>query len=108
MVWLYYYRVSIDLVRWPEQMTSKVLPIFLLMVMLLPRIKRVFAKPSTVEPPVEAASNQQSGAGVAGAPVGWKVISISSLLFLTIVCSNVVVDAADWGYRLAFESESVP
>lgn len=108
MLWLYYYRVPIDPVRWPEQMASKVMPIFLLVVMLLPRIRRVFAKPSRVEPPNEAASRQEAGTGVAEAPIGWRVISIASLLFLIVVCSNLVVDATDWGYRLAFEFEPVP
>ncbi len=29
MVWLYYYRVPIDPARWPEQVASKIMPIFL-------------------------------------------------------------------------------
>ena len=42
--WLYYYRVPIDPAKWPDQVASKILPVFLFAVMLLPRIKRVFAK----------------------------------------------------------------
>ncbi len=76
--------------------------------MLLPRIKRVFAKTAPIEPPIAASSSREERRRVAEAPIRWTVISMSALLFLIVVCSNLVVDAADWGYRLAFESESVP
>jgi hypothetical protein len=33
---------------------------------------------------------------------------VLALLFLLVVCSNLVVDVTDWGYRLAFEAESIP
>ena len=40
--WLCYYHVSVDLANWPDQMISKVMPVFLFVVMLLPPIRRVF------------------------------------------------------------------
>jgi hypothetical protein len=108
VAWLYYYRVAIDPVRWPEQVASKVMPLFLLVVMLLPRIKRVFATGPLNKPPTAQPSDPEGAVAVAEPSIGWAVISLSALLFLIVVCSNLVVDAADWGYRIAFESESVP
>ena len=103
VTWLCYYHVAIDLATWPEQAISKILPVFLFVVMLLPRIKRVFT-----------AQFQRAGARREGASprrfAGRLADSFrcSTLLFLIVVCSNLVVNAADWGYRLMFESESLP
>ena len=108
MAWLYYYRVGIDPMKWPEQVVSKILPLFPLVVMLLPRAKQVFANRARVAPATAEPSDRDGAAALAEASVGWRVISLAALLFLIVVCSNLVVDAADWGYRLAFVSESVP
>ena len=108
MAWLYYYRVGIDPMKWPEQAASKILPLFLLAVMLLPRVKRVFANQARVASATGEPSNRDGAGPLAEASLGWRIISLAALLFLIVVCSNLVVDAADWGYRLAFVSESVP
>jgi hypothetical protein len=108
IAWLYYYRVGIDPMKWPEQVVSKILPLFLLVVMLLPRAKRVFANRARVAPATAEPSDRDGAVALAEASVGWRIISLAALLFLIVVCSNLVVDAADWGYRLAFVSESVP
>jgi hypothetical protein len=108
IAWLYYYRVGIDPMKWPEQVVSKILPLFLLVVMLLPRAKQVFANRARVAPATAEPSDRDGAAALAEASVGWRIISLAALLFLIVVCSNLVVDAADWGYRLAFVSESVP
>jgi hypothetical protein len=108
MAWLYYYRVGIDPMKWPEQVVSKILPLFLLVVMFLPRVKRLFTNRTRVAPPTGEPSNRDGAAALAEASVGRWLISLAALLFLIVVCSNLVVDAAYWGYRLAFVSESVP
>jgi hypothetical protein len=70
----------------------------------LPRTKRLFAK--------DARSKHFSQPGEArfarSRTAGWPVVSLLTLFFLIVVCSNLVVDMADWGYRLTFESEAVP
>jgi hypothetical protein len=108
MAWLYYYRVGIDPMKWPEQVASKILPLFLLVVMFMPRVKRVFTNRARVAPVTGEPSDRDGAAALAEASVGWRIISLTVLLFLIVVCSNLVVDAAYWGYRLAFVSESVP
>jgi hypothetical protein len=108
IAWLYYYRVGIDPMKWPEQVVSKILPLFLLVVMLLPRAKQVFANRARLAPATAEPSDRDGAAALAEGSVGWRIISLAALLFLIVVCSNLVVDAADWGYRLAFVSESVP
>jgi hypothetical protein len=106
--WLYYYRVPIDPAKWPEQVASKMLPVFLWGVMLLPRIKRVFAKEARAVQPTAQSSDPDGVAAPAEALIRPPVISLLALLFLIVVVSNLAVDAADWGNRLVFETESVP
>jgi hypothetical protein len=108
MAWLYYYRVGIDPMKWPEQVASKILPLYLLVVMFLPRVKRLFTNRARVATPTGEPSNPNGDGALAEASVGRRLISLAALLFLIVVCSNLVVDAAYWGYRLAFVSESVP
>ena len=84
------------------------MPLFLFVVMLLPRIKRVFVNGAKPEPLNAETSDPEGASPLTEAPIGWPVVSLATLLFLIVACSNLVVDAADWGYRLAFESESIP
>jgi hypothetical protein len=106
--WLTYYQVRIDPAKWPEHVASKMLPIFLLLTMLMPRIKLVFANRGQVEVSTEQPSVPDGATALAEAPIRWTVTSVLALLFLIVGCSNLVVDLTDWGYRLAFETESVP
>ena len=97
--WLFRYHVAIGAAEWPEQAVSKVMPFFLFGVMLLPRIKRVFAaglrnsRRSPSRSPAEMSP-------LPPAPAGRPMVSLVTLLFLIVVCSNLVVDVADWGHRL--------
>ena len=75
--------------RWPELIASRFMPLFLLVVMLLPRIKRVFAKACessrrSRQPPSE--TGRRRGPDV---PIGGQVISTGAVLFLIVVCSNL-------------------
>jgi uncharacterized membrane protein len=105
IVWRWYYQVAFDPATWPELAVSRIMPLFLLVVMLLPRVKRVFEKGTRAEPPSDKPSDREGATPLEEAPIGWPVVSLPTLLFLIVVCSNMVVDAADWGYRLAFESQ---
>jgi hypothetical protein len=107
VAWMYRYGVDVDPATWPVQLVSKIMPFFLFLVMLLPLTKRLFAS--------GARSNLvgQSGDGegsipLSQAPAGWPVVSFLTLLFLIVVCSNLVVDLADGVYRAVFESEAIP
>jgi hypothetical protein len=110
IVWRWYYHVAFDPAAWPELAATKVMPLFLFVVMLLPRIERVFARrprPASFEDkgknPAESLASESAPGEVEVEPqVGWTVVSLVTLLFLIVVCSNFIVDAADSGYRLLF------
>ncbi len=108
IAWRWYYQVPFDLATWPELLVSRIMPLFLFLVMLLPRIKRVFVKGAKPGPMAAQTSETELAPPLAEAPIGWPVVSLATLLLLIVAGSNLVVDAADWGYRLAFESESIP
>jgi hypothetical protein len=106
--WRCYYRLPIALADWPEQLVSKVLPVYLLVVMFLPAIKRVFPARRRKGASSENAIHPQ-GASQPGEPAtGPLVVSLLTLLFLIVVWSNLVVSGADWGHRALFESGPVP
>ena len=44
------YGVAVDPATWPVQLVSKVMPFFLLLVMLMPLTKRLFAKDARSKP----------------------------------------------------------
>ena len=108
IAWRWYYQVPIDLATWPELLVSRIMPLFLFVVMLLPRIKRVFVKGAKPGPLTAQTSDTELAPPLAESPIGWPVVSLATLLLLIVAGSNLVVDTADWGYRLAFESESIP
>jgi hypothetical protein len=108
IAWRWYYQVPFDLATWPELLVSRIMPLFLFVVMLLPRIKRVFVKGAKPGPLAAQTSETELALPLAEAPIGWPVVSLATLLLLIVAGSNLVVDTADWGYRLAFESESIP
>jgi hypothetical protein len=105
--WMYRYGVDVDPATWPVQFASKVMPFFLLLVMLLPRTKRLFAKDARSKHLSEPGEGEGSLL-LDPAPAGWPVVSVATVLFLLVVCSNLIVDTADWVYRLIFEAEAVP
>jgi hypothetical protein len=102
--WMYRYGVDVDPATWPVQLTSKVMPFFLLLVMLLPRTKRLFAQSKQLSQPADG----EGSLPLALAPAGWPVVSVLTVLFLVVVCSNLAVDMADWVHRLTFEADAVP
>jgi hypothetical protein len=107
VAWLWHYGVYVDPATWPVQLVSKVMPFFLLLVMLLPQTKRLFAR----DPRSKIRDQPDDGEGslpLTRAFAGWSAVSLLTVLFLIVVCSNLVVDMADWGYRLTFESEAFP
>jgi hypothetical protein len=108
IAWRWYYQVPFDLATWPELAVSRIMPLFLLTVMLLPRIKRVFVKGARPEPLTAEASQPELPSPRTDAPMSWPIVSLATLLLLIVASSNLIVDAADWGYRLAFEAGSIP
>jgi hypothetical protein len=82
---------SFDLAFWPELVAARVLPFFLLVVMLLPRTARVFS-----------ADYRASVAGRPPAPtpvVKPSPVTLMTLAFLVILGSVVAVNATDWMIR---------
>ncbi len=96
--WLWHYHAAVDLARWPDNLISLGLPVFLWVVMLLPRIRGAFAsavestKPSDREPSLP----------------GWPWLSLPALLLLIVLSSTVAVDAVDWAFRMAIEPGELP
>jgi hypothetical protein len=107
VAWLWPYGVAVDPATWPVQLVSKVMPFVLLFVMILPRTKRLFAKDARSTLLSEPGGDEGSRP-LTEAPASWPVVSLLTWLFLIVVCSNLVVDVADWCYRLTFESEAIP
>jgi hypothetical protein len=101
VAWMFRYGVAVDLATWPVQLVSKVMAVFLLLVM------RVFAENARSETLTQK-SQHEGSLPLPEAPAGWPVLPLLTLFFLIVVCSNLVVDMADWVYRLTFESEAVP
>jgi hypothetical protein len=99
--WLWRYNATVDPARWPDNLVWLGLPVFLWVVMLLPRVRRAFAakvkrttNPSDQEP--------------APAPPAWPWVSLSALLFLIVLSSTVAVELLDWVHRIATETGEVP
>ena len=91
--WYWRYHVPAEPVTWPNHLSSKVMPLFLLVAMFLPRVKQVFAtqKPGG-RPPEERDASELAG----GRSRRWSVVSLIASLFLIVVASNLAVDCADW------------
>jgi hypothetical protein len=111
VLWRRRYHVAIDPARWPDYLVGSGLPVFLLVVMLLPRIKRVFIAGAPA-PPDEAKvpSDREQAPDRApistnSPPTSWCITSLLCLLLLIIVSSTLVLDVADWASRLVFETE---
>jgi len=108
-LWRWRYHAEIDPARWPDDLAGSGLPLFLLVVMLLPRIKRVFAaKASSPPEPGGESSDGELAPNLAPTraaptPARWTIVSLLSLLLLIIVISTLVVAVADWASRLFFE-----
>jgi len=90
--WQWKYRASARLDQWPVYLVSEVLPWFLLVVILLPGTRLLFAERRQAaapgEQPLPAAGRRRL-----------SPVSLAALLLLTVVVSTLVVDIADWVVR---------
>jgi hypothetical protein len=108
--WLLDYSVPFDPAWWPYHAAGKVLPLFLLFVMFLPRTRQAFAKKTKPDNKrierdeelarVDAATPEERP----GAP-RWSLISVLTLWFLIVVVSTVAVESAEWIDRLVWPPE---
>jgi hypothetical protein len=98
--WLWRYQVAIEPRTWPNHLAGKVMPFFLIVVMFLPRVKRVFARPKTLKAPEVEPGADELGPEPTGR---WSIVSLIGLLFLIVVVSNLAVDTADWIERSVAE-----
>jgi len=105
--WTWYYHAVVDLADWPDHVIGKVLPLILLIVVLLPQTRRVFASPSKPRPDADSiASERPAAEGTRLTPRDWPIVARVVILLLILACSTLVVDAADWIYRAVNEAES--
>jgi hypothetical protein len=96
--WIWRYGAPVSLADWPDHLVGKALPLVLLIVMLLPHVRRAF-------PSGQTRSDAEAEAGPLQAPTsnlgaGGSFFSGLVLLLLIVACSTLVVDAADWTLRL--------
>jgi hypothetical protein len=105
-VWRWRFQAAVDLTWWPDYFAGKLMPLFLLVVMLLPRVKRVFVRSKVAPVPDLGLIPDQPS------PMPerrWSIISLIALLCLIVVLSNLAVDSADWIERsLAQSNQSAP
>ncbi len=106
--WMWKFGAVVDPARWPDHAVSLVLPCFLWIAMFLPRVRRVFTARVKVEPDGLADGAETGSPNSSPAPECWPWVSLLTLLFLMIVCSTVVVEAADWIHRIATEPGEIP
>ncbi len=57
IAWRWYYQVPFDLATWPELAVSRIMPLVLFVIMLLPWIKRVFVKETLSKRPKDEPSD---------------------------------------------------
>jgi hypothetical protein len=106
--WMWRYGASVSAADWPDHVAGKALPLILLVVMYLPRIRRVFVKQSVGRQERYDDASRADLALVTGERSrrrGSPLLACLVLLLLIVVCSTLVVDAADWIHRLVVESE---
>jgi hypothetical protein len=98
--WYWHYQVPVEPRSWPNHLASRVMPLFLLVVMFLPQVKQVFARQKT-----QTAASDERDANEPAPALGacWSVVSLIALLFLIVVASNLTVDTADWIERSVAE-----
>ncbi len=102
--WILRYHAVIDPARWPDDLVDKALPWFLLFVMLLPQTRRLFF------PGLKSEADRQAGETpldeAKPAPQqAWPILAGVVAVLLIVACSTLVVDAADWIYRVVAEPE---
>ena len=104
-VWRFRFHAPIDLTWWPDYFAGKLMPVFLLAVMFMPRVKRVFGRPrNALATDAQPAANEPEPNPVRR----WSIISLIALLCMIIVFSNLAVDSADWIDRSLSTSELEP
>lgn len=97
-IWMWHYGAAVDLAEWPDLAVSKLLPPFLLLVMLLPGTRAVVS----AEHQALVARTPRPAR-----PVGHSVISALTLGFLVILGSVVIVNALDWAIRIRPEMNAM-
>ena len=104
--WIWHYHAPSKPPIGPTMWSARPLPWFLLFVMLLPQTGRLFsdrprtekaASPQPEEAPVEVSARPSQG--------DWPILARVVILLLIVACSTLVVDAADWIYRMIAEPE---
>jgi hypothetical protein len=80
------------------------MPLFLLVLMFLPRVKGVFAPRKNEGIPSEGVARDDLSPAVSAR---WSVASVGAVLFLIVVYSNFVVDSADWIERSIAEWNTI-
>src|SRR5262249_29965462 len=87
--WYWRYHVPVQPVTWPNHVCSRVMPLFLLVTMFVPRVKQVFVRQKPgARPSDEFGANELAARRIPR----WSVVSLVALLFLIVVASNLAID----------------
>lgn len=100
MMWMWRYGVKVEPAAWPDELVSKGLAPCLLVTMVFPRVRLLFGRRPL-------AHDRPGGEPDEPEPSAWPVVSLPVLLLLVITISTLVVEVADWVYRLATTPEAV-
>ncbi len=102
--WIYRYHAVVEPADWPDHLVGKAMPWFLLLVMFLPRTRRVFSHRMPPEMPRSDGKTPSHEAALLSQS-DWPILARLVVLVLIVACSTLVVDAAGWIYRIIFEPE---
>jgi hypothetical protein len=104
--WIWYYRAPVTLADWPDHVVGKATPWFLLVVMLRPQTRRMFASRLNRASGADSRADAQPNEPVMPQPPkDWPVVGSIVIVLLVIACSTLFVDVADWVYRAATEQD---
>jgi len=102
--WIWHYHALVNPADWPDHLVGKALPWFLLFVMLLPQTRRLFSPGLKFEAARQAAEIPSDEVALPSQRA-WPILSRVVVVLLIVACSTLVVDAADWIYRIVAEPE---
>lgn len=98
--WVWHYHAFVNPADWPDHVVGKVMPWFLLFVILRPQTRRLFSSQKSLAASPAANEALAEEATPPSQPV-WPIVGAAVLVFLLITCSTLLVDALDWMNRMA-------
>lgn len=104
--WIWHYRVPVQPADWPDHVVGKVMPWFLLFVMLRPQTRRAFSsRPASLPDAHPQADEKPVEEGARPLRSNWPIVGTVVVMLLLVAVSTLFVDAAAWIFRTAVEPD---